>query len=233
MAMKKCPVCGVSVKVENLERHVREQHPKTRLDPNELLTEAERHEVSTAASRAALAGRPRMTGRGKLILVVVALALVVIVAAIAFRPNTGLQPGQIAPDFTEPTSDGGSVHLYALRGQPLLLEFMDIDCPHCINEAGNVLRFLYQNYSGRVTFLSADTNSVPPTDDASRINTFRNQTGTPWTYALYDPIIVQTYGVQATPTMYVLDRNSVVVRSFVGETNYTNLAGALDLALQV
>ena len=32
MAQKKCPVCGVSVKLENLERHLRNQHPRADVD---------------------------------------------------------------------------------------------------------------------------------------------------------------------------------------------------------
>jgi len=32
MAMRKCPVCGVSVKEENLPRHVRNQHPGTKVE---------------------------------------------------------------------------------------------------------------------------------------------------------------------------------------------------------
>jgi hypothetical protein len=41
MAMKKCPVCGVSVKLENMERHVKTQHPREEVDLRSLLTEEE------------------------------------------------------------------------------------------------------------------------------------------------------------------------------------------------
>ena len=46
MAMKKCPVCGVPVKAENLERHVRNQHPHAEVNPDTLLTEDEKAEVA-------------------------------------------------------------------------------------------------------------------------------------------------------------------------------------------
>ena len=37
MATKKCPVCGVSVKAENLQRHVRNQHPRAKVEEVEEL----------------------------------------------------------------------------------------------------------------------------------------------------------------------------------------------------
>src|SRR3989304_9699704 len=48
---KKCPVCGVSVKLENLERHVRNQHPRASVDLTSLLSAEERMET-TRATRA-------------------------------------------------------------------------------------------------------------------------------------------------------------------------------------
>ncbi len=228
--MKKCPVCGVSVKVENLERHVGNQHPRERLEPEQLLTTEERQEVR----RATTTSRPSMTRRGKLIAVAVAVILVVVVVALAFRSNVGIGVGQVAPDFTATTSDGATVHLNALRGQPVLLAFMDIDCPHCINEARDVLPYLYQNYSARVTFLSVDVDfpSLPPTDTRDRINAFRTQYQNTWTFALPDPLITQAYGVSGTPTIYVLDKNGVVVQQFAGESSYADLSVALNRSLQ-
>ena len=41
----KCPVCGVSVKLENLERHVRTQHPRADVDLTQTLTPEQRREL--------------------------------------------------------------------------------------------------------------------------------------------------------------------------------------------
>ena len=217
MAMKKCPVCGVSVKVENLQRHVHDQHPRSGVDLDSILTEKEVQEIRRPAGSAPV----KMTRRGKILAVVVALVLVGVVAAVIYNAsqNVGLKVGQVAPDFTEPTSDGGSVHLYALRGQPVLLEFMDVDCPHCVNEARDVLRPLYLHYW------------LGPQDTVPGINTFRTTYSTPWTYALYDPIVNQAYGITGTPTIYVLDPRGVIVAAYFGETAYATLAAALDRAL--
>ena len=226
--MKKCPVCGVSVKVENLERHVRNQHPRAQVEREQILTEAERTEVHRSAPRT----RPAMTRRGKMIAAAVAIVLIIVIVALAFRPNVGLSVGQIAPDFTATTSDDGTVHLNSLRGRPVFLEFMDVDCIHCLNEAQNVLPTLYATYSSRVTFLSVDVDILGSPDTKDRINTFRTQTGNSWTFVLPNAPITQSYGITSTPTMYVLDRNGVIVGAFFGETPYPDLAASLDRALQ-
>ncbi len=227
MAMKKCPVCGVSVKVENLERHVGNQHPRARLEPEQILTEGERQEVR----RSAPTSRPAMTRRGKVIAVAVSVALVVIIVALAFRPNVGIGEGQVAPDFTAATSDGGTVRLSSLRGQPVLLEFMDVDCRFCVNEA-STLASLYAAYSSRVRFLTVDVDLVGDPDTRDRINAFRTRYQNTWPFGLPDPLITQSYGVTGTPTTYVLDANGVVVKGFDRETAYADLAVALDRALQ-
>src|SRR6266567_8613620 len=133
----KCPVCGVSVKLENLERHVRTQHPRAEIDLTQTLSPQQRRELD-AQKRA---GRPQLTRTGKRLIAIVAVVIASILVLIVLNTfgNVGIAPGQLAPDFTLPTSDAGSITLSSLRGRPVLLEFMDIDCPHCINEARDVL----------------------------------------------------------------------------------------------
>src|SRR6266704_1542837 len=137
-----------------------------------------------------------------------------------------------APDFTLPTSDSGSLTLSSLRGRPVFLEFMDIDCPHCINEARDVLPLLFQNYSSRVAFLSVDVNFIGAADTVDRVTAFKTTYGTNWPYAMDSGSVTLAYHVDSTPTMYVLDRNGVVaVPVIIGESPYATLAAALDRAL--
>ena len=231
---KKCPVCGVSVKFENLERHVRNQHPRTNLSDDQILSTAERRQVKGASATP----HRGMTPAGKRVIAVVSVVLILVLAFLILNPQ-GSTPGgptlvgRPAPDFSLSTSDGGTVRLSSLlqQGRPVFLEFMDVDCSHCINEARFILPALYGNYSSRVAFLSLDADITGATDTAARINAFRTQYATPWTYALYDPGVVSAYQVSGTPTMYVLDRNGNVADAFVGETDYATLAAALDEAL--
>src|SRR3990172_7670257 len=205
--LRKCPEGGVSIKVENLPSHYAKLHPRTRL-PKELAVEA---------GRAAKVQRPRP-------------------APVVTRRGAGPNVGQQAPDFTLSTSMGGTATLSAFRGTPVLLEFMDVDCPACQTEAGNVLSSLFGNYSGRIRFLSVDVSFVGATDTDARINDFRTRYNTPWEYALDGSGSVQgAYGVRSTPTTFIVDRNGVILQILHGSqpTGYSAYAAALDVALGI
>ncbi|MEK6851064.1 MAG: TlpA disulfide reductase family protein, partial [Candidatus Thermoplasmatota archaeon] len=153
-----------------------------------------------------------------------------------FKYGPGI--GQTAPDFRHTSTDGATVQLTEMLSfdQPVLLEFMDVDCEYCQQEAGNVLRYLYQNYSNRVRFLSLDANFVGSPDTPDRIAAFKTTYGTPWPYALDDSGgTTRTYGVNSTPTTFIIDRNGVIVDKVVGAApgGYGTYRDALDRALQV
>ncbi|HKZ98879.1 MAG TPA: TlpA disulfide reductase family protein [Thermoplasmata archaeon] len=231
MPATKCPVCGVSVKAENVERHLRNQHPHAPVDLRAVLSDEEIRRVEAAKK----AERPVLSRRGKQVagIAVVVLAVVIVLAILNPFGNVGPGIGQIAPDFTRPTSTGGTVTLSSFRGFPVLLEFMDVDCPACQNEV-TVLASVYADYSTRVRFLSVDVNLIGAEDTASRVETFRADHGSTWTYALDpDRSATRAYGITATPTTFILDRNGVVMQVFRGQApgGYTTYAAALDAAL--
>lgn len=231
MPMKKCPVCGVSVKLENLERHVKNQHPHADVDLSTALTEEERR--TARATKAA--GQPVITKKGARLVAILAVAIAVILVIAIFNPFRAVGPnvGQVAPDFTLTTSSGGSVKMSAYRaGMPMLLEFMDINCEFCIKDAQNVLPFVFANYSARAKFMSVEIRNVLATD----VESFKTAYGTNWVYAM-DPqsMVASTYGALRTPWTFVLDRNGVVVEILRGSppTGYAGYAAALDKALAV
>ena len=227
---KKCPVCGVSVKLENLEKHVRNLHPHKGVDLASLVTREERR---VAQRRQA---RPVVTKGGLKVVAVVAAIVLVVFAVVLLNPfrGTGVNIGDVAPDFSAEMSTSGSVTLSNYRGQPTLLEFMDVDCEYCVREAP-ILAAVYGNYSARVHFLSVDANFVGSPDTPSRIQDFKTTHGTPWVHAIPDPKVVSDYGVTGTPTTFILDRNGVVVDVIRGlaPNGVSTYASALDKALRV
>ncbi len=233
MATKRCPVCDVGVKVENLERHLQNLHPRSRVDLASLLTTDERRRVKTAARSPG----PAISRRGLKVVGIVAVILAIMLALAILNPfrGPGQQAGAPAPDFTLASSTGGSVTLSALRGKPVLLEFMDVDCPYCQQEASSVLSSLYKGYGSRVQFVSVDANFVGSPDNDDRINAFRATYDTPWTYAL-DATGAPTgaYGIRATPSTFIIDGNGFILESFKGRApgGYEDYAGALDRALK-
>src|SRR5262249_14314730 len=75
----------------------------------------------------------------------------------AMPPSSGLLPvGSTAPDFALPTPTGTRVHLAALRGRPVLLEFFATWCPHCAAEAPHLRRL---HVSSHAAFVSVNADS--------------------------------------------------------------------------
>lgn len=233
MAMKKCPVCGVSVKVENLERHVKNQHPRAQVDLSEELTEEDRQAIRDQKT----GGGSGMTQGGKRIVVVGAIvvaAVVVLLVLLPYITPQSVNPGQPAPNWTLTSTDGVTITLSAWRGSPVLIEFMDVDCPYCQQEAP-VLASLYPNYSARgVHFVSIDINFEGQADTASRIAAFQTQYGTPWPYCL-DPQglngVARLYSTSSTPTSFIINKDGTINNKLVGANPAVNFIAALNSAL--
>ena len=180
----------------------------------------------------------------------VAIPIIIIIAAwvvySAVNPGSGgsstlsitastsvSQAGQ-APDFTLPVvgpngPTGQMLTLSSFRGKVVLLEFMEPWCPHCQNMAP-VLGSLYTKYqSGNVVFISVagPWNGATANDAAGFITKYGNN----WTF-VYDSsgTIFSEYGVNSTPTFYVIGANGVVSNSFTGEQTADTLAGAISAA---
>ncbi len=233
MATKKCPVCGVSVKVENLERHVKNQHPKEQVDLSQELTEEERKEIRAKKS----GGQPGLTRGGRRTIVIAGIAVAaIVVAAVVLTSMTPHppNPGQLAPNWTLTSTDGQTITLFAWRGSVVLMEFMDVDCPYCQEEAP-VLASLYPNYSAQgVHFVSIDINFEGQTDTPTRIDSFRSQYGTPWPYCL-DPNgvngVAKSYGATATPTSFIINKNGTINQEIQGAKPASSFIAVLNAAL--
>ncbi len=139
-----------------------------------------------------------------------------------------------APDFTLPVVNangltGQTVTLSALRGQVVVLEFMEPWCPHCQRMAP-ILESLHTQYGSSVIFISVagPWNGATASDTAKFIQTY----GSSWTY-VYDSsgtIMGNVYGVKATPTFFVIGKNGSVVTSLQGEQTANALTAAMAQA---
>jgi len=139
-----------------------------------------------------------------------------------------------APDFTLPAvSSGGltgqSLTLSSFRGKVVLLEFMEPWCPHCQNMAP-VLEKLYSQYgASNVVFISVSGPWQGATaDDTAQ---FIKNYGSGWSYA-YDSTgtIMSEYGVQSTPTFFIIGKDGSIVAKYDGEQSFETLAAAITAA---
>lgn len=246
MASVKCPVCGVSVKAENLERHLKNQHPREKVDLSEVLTEKDREAVRAKASTP----RPGLTAGGKRLIVVVGVVVAALVALAILYPAL-IPPKPVNTGFSLVSTDGTTVSSAAWRGSPVLVEFMDLDCPYCQEEAPTLVSLYTSptyNFTARgVKFVSIDMNFEGAQDTPDRINTWRTstsyscpQTGTPcyygssWPYCLDpDGTVAANFGATQTPTVVIVNKDGSVAAKYVGtqQASAANIIAALNTAL--
>jgi thiol-disulfide isomerase/thioredoxin len=142
--------------------------------------------------------------------------------------------GSFAPDFTLPVvgtngPTGGSITLSSLRGKVVLLEFMEPWCPHCQADAP-ILNQLHQKYPDLTIVSVAGPWSGASENDLAQ---FEQNYGSNWVY-LFDSSgsIMNMYGVTATPTFFVINKDGSVATSLQGQQDYGSLESAVVPYLQ-
>ncbi len=143
--------------------------------------------------------------------------------------------GAGAPDFTLPVVGpngltGQTVTLSSFRDKVVLLEFMEPWCPHCQNMAP-IIEQLNGQYGSDVVFISVSGPWNGATADGTA--KFILSYGSTWTY-VYDSsgTVFSGYGVNSTPTFYVIGTDGSIANTFTGEQSYEALAASLTSALR-
>lgn len=129
-------------------------------------------------------------------------------------------------DFTLPVigpngPTGETFSLSSLQGKIVVLEFMVPSCPHC-QSMTPILEQLHQKYSENVTFISVSG----PWDGTTQndVAKFVRDYGSSWMY-VYDTygFTMSKYGVNSTPTFFIIGRNGAIVTSLQGQQTYAAL----------
>jgi thiol-disulfide isomerase/thioredoxin/Cu/Ag efflux protein CusF len=122
-----------------------------------------------------------------------------------------------APDFSLPTLSGAPIHLSALRGKVVLINFWVTWCGPCRAEM-STLDALYQQYRDRgLEVLAVNLDTAPP----AKIQAFVAEVGVSLRVGL-DPSssTARIYRVLGLPTTYLIDRAGNVVVRDVGGRNW-------------
>jgi thiol-disulfide isomerase/thioredoxin len=125
------------------------------------------------------------------------------------------QTGQLAPDFT--VSDGAAtVHLASYRGRVVLLNFWATWCAPCIEEMPSLLELHHRQPDLAVVAVSID-------DNAEAYNRFLSRRHVDL-ITVRDPAqkAAQLYHSEKWPESYVIDRQGVIRRKFIGAQDWTS-----------
>ena len=127
--------------------------------------------------------------------------------------------GSNAPEFTVRDSDH-TVALSQLRGQVVVLNFWATWCPPCVEEMPSLVEMQRRMKAKGVTVLAV---SIDVNEEAYR--QFVREHGVNL-LAVRDPDqkTPALYGTHGWPETYIIDRNGVVRRKFIGAVDWTEPA---------
>jgi cytochrome oxidase Cu insertion factor (SCO1/SenC/PrrC family) len=137
------------------------------------------------------------------------------------QPQTPQNPNQttaytLAPDFTLTDVDGNTFRLSDQHGKVVVLEFMRTTCSACVSE-GPTLADLRAKFGGDVVMVSLSVDPVGDTDSVLR--NYRNQNMMGWTAIRDTAQVYQKYSVDATPSIFIIDKNGEIRYQHVGVTS--------------
>lgn len=139
--------------------------------------------------------------------------------------SIGAQVGELAPDFTVPTLEGGEFELSAQRGRPTVIFIMAYWCGTCIPEA-RALAQIHEQYGDAVSILALD---VDPSSSIEALGQFKTHVGNPEYVWGFDAgqFVATTYQVPSLDTTIILDPDGYVVYRDGYPTPYDTLIEAL------
>lgn len=192
-----------------------------------------------AQSRKKKTSRSHSKGHNKMWLVIAGVILIAAAGLLAWRSlqssgtstavplsNTaGTQLGQIAPDFTVPTLDGGTFTLANQRGKPAIVYFMAYWCGTCIPEA-QALAQLQKEYGDAVSIVVLDIDPSSTPDALVNFKQAANDGDYIWAFD-EGQAVTNAWQVQALDTTLILDSEGHVIYRDAAPTRYQILKETL------
>jgi peroxiredoxin len=140
-------------------------------------------------------------------------------------------PGAMAPDFTLVDTDGEEHTLSDLRGQTVVLEWLNYDCPYVGKHygGGNMQALQEQAIADGVVWLSV-VSSAPGEQgyfEPAEMNARTEEEGGRQSAVLLDPTgeVGRSYDAQTSPHMFVIDADGrVVYNGAIDDRPTTDLA---------
>ncbi len=145
-------------------------------------------------------------------MVLLALAALFVAAGCGASGNVGSQKGNLAPDFSLETLEGGAGNLRDYRGKVVVLNFWASWCAPCRAEMPDM-----QTVYGELREAGLVIVGVNQGESRDEVSAFAREFGLTFPI-LFDENqgIARQFGVRAYPTTFILDRSGVIRNVIVG-----------------
>jgi peroxiredoxin len=141
--------------------------------------------------------------------------------------ETGIDVGQLAPDFALQTPEGDTVRLSDFRGKPVWVNFWAPWCPACRTEMPRLEGFYLEHRDDGLVILGVGVRDSPES-----MRAYAGEVGV--TYPIVvdgDGAVANEYQALALPVHYWIDRDGIVRDWAFGELPPDLLAASLQLIL--
>lgn len=140
---------------------------------------------------------------------------------------TGLDVGNLAPNFNLKATDGSAINLTSLAGKPVVIWFTATWCVPCQLGAKELLK--YDVETGGNAFSVVVVFVDPSTDTNDQIRQWKNNFGgSHWFTALDTTGMANNYQVKYLDTKYVLDRNGIIAWKDIYQLQYDTAKSVLQ-----
>lgn len=156
-------------------------------------------------------------------------ALVALSLCALSQPALALSEGDLAPNFSVPKVNGGTLKLSDYRGKVVLVNFWATWCPPCRKEIPDFTR-VYKKYSKQgfvILGLSVDQEGVNP------VKTMIKDLAINYPVGMADQKTLEAYGgIRAIPSSFLVDKKGKLTQKVVGGIEEKRLEAMLQPLLK-